>query len=79
MECEADHRAHQAFEPGTYREVLPLTLLRVALARLVLFRSEMTRVRAPEVRIIARDTKRFQQGLELEKHRIIAAPQDGLP
>ena len=76
---KADHRAHQAFEPGTSREVLPRTLLRVALARLVLFRSAMTRVRAPGVRIIARDAKRFQQGLELAKHRIVAAPQDGLP
>jgi hypothetical protein len=54
-------------------------VLRVALAQLVLFRSAMTRVRAPGVRIIARDAKRFQQGLELETHRIVAAPQDGLP
>ena len=76
---KADRLAHQAFGPGAQRQVLPLNVLRVALARLVLFRSEMTRVRAPGVRRIARDAKRFQQGLELETHRIVAAPQDGLP
>ena len=76
---KADRLAHQAFGPGAQRQVLPLNVLRVALAQLVLFRSEMTRVRAPGVRRIARDAKRFQQGLELETHRIVAAPQDGLP
>jgi hypothetical protein len=73
---QAEHRAHQAFAPGTSREVLPRTLRRVALARLVLFRNEMTRVRTPGVRIIARAAKWFQPGLALAKHHIIAAPQD---
>src|SRR6266446_3720457 len=76
---KADRLAHQACGPGAQRQGLPLDLLRVALARLALFRSEMTRVRAPGVRIIARDAKRFPQGLELEAHRIVAAPQDELP
>src|SRR2546427_2500602 len=39
-------------------------------------RIERTRVRAPIVRRIPRDAKRFQQSLELEKHLIFAAPQD---
>jgi hypothetical protein len=73
---KADRLPHQACDPGASREVLPLDLLRVALTRLVLIRIEMTRVGAPIVRIIPRDAKRFQQGLELEKHLILAAPQD---
>ena len=76
---KAARLAHQACGPGAQRQVLPLKVLRVELAQLVLFRREMTRVRAPGVRRIARDAKRFQQGLELETHRIVAAPQDGLP
>src|SRR5215468_4567929 len=44
---KADRLAHQAFDPGAQREVLALNLLRVALARLVRIRLEMTRVRAP--------------------------------
>jgi hypothetical protein len=43
--------------------VLPLDLLRVAFARLVLLRIEMMRVNALIVRIISRDSKRFQQGV----------------
>jgi hypothetical protein len=75
----ADRLAPQACGPGAQRQVLPRNVLRVARVRFVLFRSEMTRVRAPGVRRIARDAKRFQQGLALETHRIVAAPQDGLP
>ena len=73
---KADRLTHEAFDPGAQREVLPLYFLRVALARLVCIRIEMTRVRTPIVRIIPRDAKRFQQSLELQKHLIFAAPQD---
>ena len=54
---KADRLAHQAFDPGAQRQVLALNLLRVALARLVRIRLEMTRVRAPIVCIIPRDAK----------------------
>jgi hypothetical protein len=60
---KADRLAHQAFDPSAQRQVLPLDLLRVAFARLVLLRIEMTRVNALIVRIISRDSKRFQQGV----------------
>src|SRR4030095_11165066 len=73
---KADRLTHEAFDPGAQRQVFTLDLLRVALARLVFIRIEMTRVRAPIVRIIPRDAKRFQQRLELEKYLIFAAPQD---
>jgi hypothetical protein len=62
---KADRLAHQAFDPGAQRQVLPLNLLRVALARLVLMPIEMTRISAPVVRTIPRDAKRFPQGFEL--------------
>ena len=56
---KTDRLAHQAFDPGAQRQMFPLDLLRIALARLVLIGIEMTRVRAPIVRIIPRDAKRF--------------------
>ena len=72
----ADRLAHQAFVSGAQRQVLPLNVLRVALAWLVRIRLEMTRVRAPIVCIIPRDAKRFQQGFAFQKHLIFAAPKD---
>jgi len=72
---KADCLAHQAFDPGAQRQVLPLYFLRVAFARLVLIRLEMTRVGAPVVRIIPRDAKRFQQGFELENTSSLRRPK----
>ena len=57
---KAEHLAHQAFDPGAQRQMLPLDLLRVALARLELICSEVTRIGAPRVCIIAPDAKRDQ-------------------
>jgi hypothetical protein len=64
------------FDPGAQHQVLTLYCLRVALARLVCIRIEMTRESAPIVRIISRNAKRFQQGFALQKHLICAAPKD---
>ena len=75
---KADRLAHQAFDPGAQRQVLPLNVLRVALARVVRIRLEMTRVCAPIIRIILRNAKRCQQAFELQKHLIFVTPQDGL-
>ncbi len=55
--------------------MFPLDLLRVALARLVLIRLYMSRVSAPIVRIILRDSKGLQQRFELQKHFILATPK----
>src|ERR1700704_2965626 len=54
---KADRLTHEAFDPGAQRQVLTLYFLRVALARLVFIRIEMTCVGAPRVRIILRDAK----------------------
>ena len=62
---KADRLTHQAFNPGAQRQMLPLDLLRVALARLVLIGIEVTCVSAPIVRIMPFDAKRCQQGFEL--------------
>jgi hypothetical protein len=62
---KADRLAHQAFNPGAQRQMLPLDLLRGALARLVRIGIEVTRIRTPTVRLIPFDSKRFQQGFEL--------------
>ena len=73
---KADLLPHEAFDPGAQRQVLPLYVLRVALAQLGRIRIEMTRVGAPRVRIIPCDAKRFQQGFALQTYLIFAAPQD---
>ena len=46
---KAERLAHQAFNPGAQRQVCPLDLLRVALARLVHIRIEVTRIGTPVV------------------------------
>jgi hypothetical protein len=56
--------------------MLAFDLLRVVLARGVLFRSEMPRVRAPMTGMIARDPKRLPQRLQPQKHRGFAAATD---
>lgn len=73
---KADRLTPEAFDPGAQREVLPLYFWRVALARLGLIYLAMTRGRAPRVRRLPRETKRFHQSLALEKHLILAAPYD---
>ena len=55
--------------------MFPFDLLRVALALLVRIRIDMTRVRAPRVRIIACNAKRLQQGFELQKYLVLAPPK----
>jgi hypothetical protein len=56
--------------------VLALDLLRVAFARLMLIRSEMTPVSTPIGWVIARDATRLQQRFELEEYLILAASKD---
>src|SRR4030095_10280831 len=49
---KADCLAGQTLDPGAQREMLPLDLLRVALAWGVLVSVEMTRVRAPIIGVM---------------------------
>jgi len=53
---------------GNFDSVANAIFLCVAHTRIVLFRSEMTCVRAPMIGMIARDPKRLQQRFELEKN-----------
>ena len=56
--------------------MLPLDYLRAALARMVLFRIEMTPVCSPIVRMKARDPKGRQQRFQLPKHLICTPAKD---
>ena len=56
--------------------MLALDFLRVTLAWSVLFRIEVTRVGAPIIGIILCDPKGFEQGFQLQKHRILTPPKD---
>ena len=69
---KTDRLTGESFDPGPQGQMFPLDLLRVALARLVLLSLDMSRVRAPIVRVIFRDPKRLQQRCELQKHFVLA-------
>ena len=56
--------------------MFPFDFLRIVLARLVLIRIDMSRVRTPVIGIEARDSKWLQQHFELQKHLILAPPKD---
>jgi hypothetical protein len=73
---KAARRAHQTCDPGAQRQGLALSLLGVARARLVLIRLELTCVRAPIVCRLPRHATPFSQAFEVQKDRILAAPQD---
>src|SRR5215469_9727248 len=66
--CKTDRLSDQALDPRPQGQMVPLALLRITLARLMLLCLDMSRVRAPRVRIIFRDPKGLHQGLELPKH-----------
>ncbi len=57
---EADGRAHQAFDPGSSRQMLACDFLRVAFACRVRLRVEVTRVGAPTIGGIVRQAKGLQ-------------------
>jgi len=61
---KTDGAAHQPFDPGPQIDGLALDFLRVLLTHPML------------IRVIARNAKRLQQRLQLEKHGILAAPED---
>ncbi len=73
---EADRFPGQTLDACAQRQMFPLNLLRVPLARAVDFRGEVPLVRAPIICVIARDTKRLQQGLQLQKDLVLAPAQD---
>jgi len=62
---KTDRLTNQALDPCPQRQMFPLDLLRVALARLVLICLSMSRLSAPRIRRIFRDPKGLQQGFEL--------------
>src|SRR5262245_39309969 len=73
---EADHFTGKPLDACAERQVFPFNCLRMALARLVLSRIYMSRVRTPVIGIEARDAKWLQQRFELQKHLILATPKD---
>jgi len=73
---KTDGAAHQPFDPGPQIDVLALDFLRVLLTHPMLIGVDVPLVRPPPIRVIARNAKRLQQRLQLEKHGILAAPED---
>ena len=73
---EAYRLARQPFDPRTPRQMFPLNLLGVALARLVFIRLDMTRVGAPIVCGVSRYPTWLQKRFALEKHCVLATPEN---
>ena len=73
---EAQRAADEPRAPGPQIDVFALDFLRIGLANPMLFGVDVPLVGPPPIRVIARDAKRLQQGLQLEKHGILAAPKD---
>jgi hypothetical protein len=73
---KTDSAAHQPFDPGPQIDVFALDFLRVFLANPMLFGVNVPLVRSPPIRVIARDAKRLQQRLQLEKNGILSASKD---
>jgi len=73
---ETDRAAHQPLDPGPKINVFALNFLGVVLAHLMLVGIDVPLVGPPPVRVIARNAKRLQQCLQLEKHGILSAPED---
>ena len=73
---EADRPTYQPLDPRAQVDVLALNLLRVCLPYRVRLCLQMPLLGTPAVGARARDTKRLQQGLELQKGRSLASSQD---
>jgi hypothetical protein len=73
---ETDGTAHQPFNTSPQIDVFALDFLCVLLANPMLFGVNVPLVGTPPIRVIARNAKRLQERLQLEKHSILAAPED---
>jgi hypothetical protein len=71
---KTDRLAGESFHPGPQGQMFALDLLRVPRARVGLLGLDVSRVRAPMIRLRAGDAKRLQQGVELYKPLGLATP-----
>ena len=73
---EAQCAADEPLNPRPQIEVFALDFLRVLLAHMMLLWVDVPLVRALPIGVKAGKTKRFHQGLELQKDGILAPPKD---
>jgi len=73
---KANGASYEPLDPGPQVDVFALDFLRVLLAHMMLLWGDVPLVRAPPVGIKSGNTKRFQQGLELQKDGILPPPKD---
>src|SRR5712691_7170826 len=64
---KANGAPYEPLDPGPQVDVFALDFLRVLLAHMMLLWVDVPLVRAPPIGVKAGNTKRFQQGLELQK------------
>jgi len=73
---KTDGLTGQSRDPGSQPQVLTFNLLRVAVARLVRRRLEMTRVGPIIIRVITLDPKWLSQRFQLQQDLILTTPKD---
>ena len=73
---KAHRAAHEPLNPCPQIEVFAFDLLGILLAHLVLLWVDIPLIRPPPIRIKAADPKGLQQRLQLQKDRILPAPED---
>ena len=73
---ETNRAPHQPLDPRSQINVFALNFLSVALAHPMLCGVDVPLVGPPPIRVIARNAKRLQHGLQLEKHGILSASED---
>ena len=73
---QTEGAAHQPCDPGPHIDALARDFLRVFRAHLLLVGVDVPLVRPSPICVIARDAKRLQQRLQLQKDRILPTPKD---
>jgi hypothetical protein len=73
---KANRATHKTLDPGPQVDVFALDFLRVLLANVMLFWVDMPLVRPLPIRVKPRNPKRLQQGLQLQKDRILPSSKD---
>ena len=73
---KVNRAAHKPFNPCPSSDMLAFNFLRLLFAHFVLLGVDMALIGAPAIGVKTGDAKRFQQGWQLQKDRILPSPKD---
>ena len=73
---KANGAPDELLDPGPQVEVFALDFLGIFFANVMRRWADVPLVRPPPIGVKPRDTKRLQEGLQLQKDRILPSPKD---